>query len=343
MENTKFTVLEASKRLGTLIIKCENEVFEYTCFRVDSYPQGKGNHKPLKVKFTDDIEIDCTRRDFTVNSLYYDILNDKIIDFLNGKEDLKNKLLKTTRNPELVFSEDALRIMRLVRFAGQLNFSIEENTYQKAKKFTPLLKDISFERIWSELISILYSDKKYNISNNNFYDNFLILKQLGILKLIFGDIDFDLMSHLWDCSENIRIYLLLLSIKNDNINNVKKLKIPNIFKKNVSKILKFDSLNVDKIVLVENFINNKEFLKLYLDYLKSVKKMDRYKQFKSLYDYIISNNLPFSVKELKIQGSDLLEVEAKKRGIYLKEILIKTILENNNTLEYQKSLLKELK
>ena len=107
-------VLLGSKRLGTVMIKGEKS-YEYTPFRVDSYPAGSGVHKPASVRFTEDIEEDARRRDFTVNALYYDILGGDTLDLLGGKADLDARLLRTVDDPRRVLGEDGLRIMRLYR------------------------------------------------------------------------------------------------------------------------------------------------------------------------------------------------------------------------------------
>ena len=83
LKDSKFGLKAASPRLGTMIVKGQN-AYEYTSFRVDSYPQGVGNHSPQEVTFTRNLEKDAKRRDFKCNAIYYDILNDKIVDPLGG-------------------------------------------------------------------------------------------------------------------------------------------------------------------------------------------------------------------------------------------------------------------
>ena len=94
---------------------------------------------------------DCTRRDFTVNAFYYDISNDKELD-LNGmsERDLDDKIIRTCGDPEIIFNEDPLRILRMVRFAARLDFNIEEKTFECAKKYVDRLSIISRERIYEE-------------------------------------------------------------------------------------------------------------------------------------------------------------------------------------------------
>lgn len=147
-------VLLGSKRLGTVMIKGEKS-YEYTPFRVDSYPAGSGVHKPASVRFTEDIEEDARRRDFTVNALYYDILGGDTLDLLGGKADLDARLLRAVNDPRRVLGEDGLRIMRLYRFVAVLGFSAEEKTAAAAREMSGLLGDIAPERIRVELDKLL--------------------------------------------------------------------------------------------------------------------------------------------------------------------------------------------
>ena len=147
-------VLLGSKRLGTVMIKGEKS-YEYTPFRVDSYPAGSGVHKPASVRFTEDMEEDARRRDFTVNALYYDILGGDTLDLLGGKADLDARLLRAVDDPRRVLGEDGLRIMRLYRFVAVLGFSAEEKTAAAAREMSGLLGDIAPERIRVELDKLL--------------------------------------------------------------------------------------------------------------------------------------------------------------------------------------------
>lgn len=162
LAGSKFQIVAMYKRTGTIVIKVGEHKFEYTTFRQDSYPLASGDHTPINCKFTDDIEIDARRRDFTCNALYYDIKRDKIVDLVGGVNDINNRILRTVREPEQTLREDALRIMRMVRFAIQLGFRIEEDTLQNAKKYSSQLKDISKERIKEELVAIFKGVFKYN-------------------------------------------------------------------------------------------------------------------------------------------------------------------------------------
>lgn len=188
--NSKFEIVAMYKRTGTLVIKCDNYKFEYTTFRKDSYPLESGTHSPLECKFTNSIKEDSLRRDFTCNALYYDITNDKIIDLVGGVNDINNKVLRTVRQANLTLSEDGLRIMRLVRFAVQLGFSIEKDTYDSAIQNAFRLQDISKERIKDELIAIFEGVFKYNSKDKgvNPSSGIKMLVDIGAMQYIIPEL-----------------------------------------------------------------------------------------------------------------------------------------------------------
>lgn len=159
-----FSVRDVNPRIGTVKIAFGEEYYEYTQFRRDSYPVSSGAHRPLEVEFVSSPEEDAFRRDFTVNALYKRVSDGAILDPTGGLADLEKKILRTTRASEEVFSEDGLRLLRLVRFAAELGFEIEEGTFLAAKKYAGLLADISPERIREEFMKILLADMKYGVS-----------------------------------------------------------------------------------------------------------------------------------------------------------------------------------
>jgi len=133
---------------GTVTVIVEKEPIEVTTFRSESgYSDSR---HPDVTNFETDIKYDLSRRDFTVNAMAYN--NEKgLVDLYGGREDLKNKVLRAVGEPKKRFSEDALRILRLFRFASKLNFSIESDTQKAAIKLKDGLEKISRERIFAEL------------------------------------------------------------------------------------------------------------------------------------------------------------------------------------------------
>lgn len=173
-------------KLGTVVIKYNENTFEYTPFRVEKYAEG-GGHSPVSVMFTTDINKDALRRDFTCNAIYYDIANDKIIDPLGGRTDIEHKLIRA-HDPERIFASDGLRVLRMVRIACETGFKIDGETAKAAKAHVELLKDISVERRRDELMKILVADTKNNIPNAQ-YRGLRLLNQLGALKYLVPQLE----------------------------------------------------------------------------------------------------------------------------------------------------------
>lgn len=158
----KYEVKMVNPKLGTvhIYVKNSSSFYEHTTFRAEQYQKG-GAHSPTEVRFVDDIPLDASRRDFTINSIYYNILTGQMIDYYNGTSDTLNHILRTVETPEYVFSRDGLRILRLVRFSCELAFVIEDHTLAVAQKMVSQLKDVSQERFNKEIIAILFADYKY--------------------------------------------------------------------------------------------------------------------------------------------------------------------------------------
>jgi len=161
-QNNSFTVTAVYKTTGTVKLKdADGNSFEFSPFRTDKYVRGE--HMPTETFFTEDINLDAKRRDFTANAVYYNILKDSYLDPLGGIEAIKQKRLTTVAPAEKVFSEDGLRLMRLARFAAQLGFTPDEECLAGATKNADMILDIKPERIWTELVYILLADKKHKI------------------------------------------------------------------------------------------------------------------------------------------------------------------------------------
>ncbi len=174
-------------RTGTVMFSDGVYRYEYTAFRRDKYSGGE--HLPEQTEFTEDINEDALRRDFKCNAVYYDVKKDKIIDLLGGVEDIKNKTLSTVCEPDKVFSVDGLRLMRLARFAGELNFKPTYEVIQSAKKYADNILDISPERVFNELKMILVSNCKYTFSDPiGHYNALKILDHTRVLDKIVPEL-----------------------------------------------------------------------------------------------------------------------------------------------------------
>jgi len=134
---------------------------------------------PEKIEWAKTLEEDLARRDFTINAIAYD--GKKIIDPYQGKKDLKEKIIRCVGNPDKRFTEDALRLLRAIRFASQLGFLIEEKTREAIVKNNYLITKISWERIRDEFLKILKSDHPA--------EGVLFLRNTGLLKYILPELD----------------------------------------------------------------------------------------------------------------------------------------------------------
>ncbi|MBI5222296.1 MAG: HD domain-containing protein [Candidatus Magasanikbacteria bacterium] len=181
---------------------------EFAGARSESYDES--SRKPT-VK-TAGLEIDLQRRDFTVNAMAQQVmasgLSKKIIDPFGGEKDLKNKILRTPLNPDTTFSEDPLRMLRVARFASQLGFMIEANTYEAMSRNRARLKIVSAERIQDEFLKLLKT-KKPSIGLRILYDAGLFdfflpeVKNLHGVEEVFGQQHKNVLEHTFKVVDNI--------------------------------------------------------------------------------------------------------------------------------------------
>lgn len=139
---------------GTVTVLMDGEGFEVTTYRIDG--EYEDSRHPREVCFTSNLTEDLKRRDFTINAMAYSEKRG-LVDEFNGVEDLKEGVIRCVGNPEERFHEDALRILRAVRFAAQLGFRIEEETLSAIRRLAPHLRYISAERIQTELLKLIVS------------------------------------------------------------------------------------------------------------------------------------------------------------------------------------------
>ena len=162
---------------GTVTVMMGKEGYEVTTYRIDGIYED-GRH-PKEVTFTRDLYEDMMRRDFTINAMAYNE-EEGLIDRFDGKKDLEDHIIRCVGNPRERFSEDALRIMRAVRFAAQLDYEIEDETKKAIKELAPTLSKISAERIQTELVKLLQSPHPEKIK---------MAYELGITAVILPEFD----------------------------------------------------------------------------------------------------------------------------------------------------------
>lgn len=205
------------KTLGTVLLQIGDTDYEYTTFRTESYGTG-GTHRPDAVAFSDSIEDDAFRRDFSVNALYESVSDGTLLDPTGGRNDLERRVLRTTtKDPAVILRDDGLRILRLVRFAASLNFSVDPATWEAAKANAALLGDVAWERRRQELDRILTCE--------NVLDALTMLKDVGALPYLLPELlacdgmeqrkeyhKYDVLSHLFHacaCAPNDPISRLI--------------------------------------------------------------------------------------------------------------------------------------
>lgn len=143
-------------QFGIVNILMDEQVIEIATFRQEIY--GEDPHRPEEVSFCDSLQVDLSRRDFTVNALALG-LDNILIDCHQGVEDLQEKIIRTIGDPEQRFSEDALRMFRACRLANQLDFSVAENIISAIKKLLTKANELSVDRVKHELEKIIMSEK----------------------------------------------------------------------------------------------------------------------------------------------------------------------------------------
>lgn len=272
---------------GSVNIIYKKVKFDVTTFRKDI--KYEDNRKPIKIKYISDLKTDLLRRDFTINTL---CMNSKgeIIDLLNGKIDIENKLIKTVSNPKNKIKEDSLRILRAIRFATILDFEIEAKTKKYLKRYGYLLKKLSGKRKKEELTKIFSSVNKEKGKE--------LILELKLEKYL----EIPNLKEVVLCDDIIGIWSQLA--------NIDKYPFTKIEKENISKIKELTNYNkIDEYTLYK--------YGLYLcTVVCDIKNEDK----------VILNelhrNLPiYNSKDIVLKPIDIANILEKQPGSYLKEII----------------------
>lgn len=302
---------------GTVIVRHHGISFEVTTFREEG--QYSDSRRPDQVKFITNVESDLKRRDFTINALAMTKEGD-IIDLFNGQNDLNNKVIKAVGNVEIRFEEDALRIMRAIRFSSQLGFSIDNSTLDAMKNIKSKLAQISIERITIEMEKLIegdYINKGFNYLIEADIFNFLpifsdypehIRKLPTPLLTMNAFSDFIALSHFLDPTISVNRWIKAWKCSNKTKNRASQL---------TNALVYYNENNLDAwLVYKLSPANYDSFLKLttmlFTD--KPLNKEDLLK---------LADELPIqSISDLAINGHDLLTMypDAKK-GIWIKYLL----------------------
>jgi putative nucleotidyltransferase with HDIG domain len=164
-------------QFGVIIVVEDGLPFEVATFRCD-FGTTDGRH-PSEIAYTD-AKNDAMRRDFTINGLFFNPFSHEVIDYVNGRNDISAGIIRAIGEPEQRFQEDYLRMLRAVRFAARFNFQIDEATWQALCKHAEKIREISVERIFSELNKMLCSSHQRRALN--------LLDQSGLLPIILPEV-----------------------------------------------------------------------------------------------------------------------------------------------------------
>ena len=324
----------SGEKHGTIRVVVDHKPIEITTFRCD---EGYTDYRrPDNVEFVKDVYIDSKRRDFSINAFYYS--EGHIYDFHEGLEDLNNKVIKTIGNPSTRFHEDALRILRAIRFSAKLGYEIESKTKTALLDCKEELNLIAKERILTELKEIS--------STSNFFRN--IKEYFPIFKLIIPCLDkignsiddiynFDTKSYgdyiaslsalfsLREINNDFMPWRLFIKMDNESINAIKTL----IKLKDINFNNSFDDDYINGLILLSKPVDINVF-KNYLINLYNLKrfKNDDIDSILNRVDILSEGNTPYSLKDLEIDGNDLLKLGIEKNQ-YFKEILNEVLLRCN--------------
>ena len=292
---------------GTITVLMDRKPVEVTTYRIDG--EYKDNRRPESVAFTNDVKEDLKRRDFTINAMAYNE-NVGLVDLYGGKSDLENKIIRCVGNADERFNEDALRIMRAIRFAARLGFEIEEKTYCAIKKNRNLLKNISAERIQAELVKMLETT-----------DNLRLLFDSGVAEFVIPEVEYSGVNINVPCDKELKLSALLYDV-DDSRNIFNRLKFDNNTKNNVLKIIECSRENMGSDEYGVKKLLNKYGEELFL---KSLVVMECYGTdvglIKSVFDVVHTH--PYSLKHLAVDGNDIMNIgiDGKNIGVLMKELL----------------------
>ena len=323
-----YPLLLSGLKHGTVsVIFGKGKVLEITTYRTES--AYKDHRHPDHVTFTGSLKDDCARRDFTINALcYHPQLG--LMDFFHGLDDLHNHIIRTVNDPTERFTEDALRILRAVRFAAQLGFTIEENTARSLQETGYLLDYISFERIHDELQAICSSPHTADI----------LLQYQSIFKIILPEIK-GLDPEEWKrrceavrrCDQLPNVVLAVILGSKDNAQSaMNRLKYSNDDRKEVKYLLAYQNTPLETDSDLKHLLCWLPIpLHPYFVYRKALDPQLNAEEIEARCQKMIDDNVCVSIKQLAINGGDLgrMGVPARMRGTLLYDVLEQVL---NDTL-----------
>ena len=311
LKENGYKIKVKNSKYNSITIQKDGESYEFTSFRKDFY-EDNGKHCPIKVERTEDIKEDASRRDFTINAIYYNINKDEIVDFYHGVVDAKQKILRCIGSPEEVLKNDGERILRMVRIVGELGLKIEKRTLKSAFQMAKNIQDLSPARKYMELEKILYCDKRYKDVKSNFKKILKLLNKLCVWQY-FGlpvkAIKYNMVNKVED-----RFLGLLIDIV-DTLN-------PECLQTFLENFLKEEfAFNIKQIQKVFTYISgyynalngmkNKDYFFKYFEDVSVIfpllakKSKHTTNKYMFFYEYIIRHGLVIKISDLKINEDDI--------------------------------------
>lgn len=315
---------------GTVTVIHEGLPVEVTTFRTEG--EYIAHRRPEKVTFVTKLSEDLSRRDFTINAMAYN-KTCSLVDLFGGKHDLENKLLRAVGDPDARFSEDALRILRLFRFASVLNFSCEEKTEKAALSLSETLESISSERISAEL--------KKAVTGKNFKIFEKLIAKGGLKSVKIEKIpDFSLINSLHEYPD-LAYFAFIFSSSSDWGKTLELLKESNRVKKQFSALSSLISSELPQTKpQIKRALCNCG-IDYFKDYLLIKGKMgaDTLLSQNSLAE-ICEKQEPYLIEHLDLKGDELLKAGFSGKEVGNKLKFLQDAVINNPALNTKSELLK---
>ena len=294
---------ETGVKHGTVTVIRNGIPYEVTTMRTEGIY--KDNRHPEAVSFVEDIETDLARRDFTVNAMAYN--NTKgIIDIFGGQKDIQKKVIKCVGEPDKRFNEDGLRIMRAIRFAAVLGFGIEKKTSLSIHKNRALLHNIAYERIQTEFVKLICGKNPDEV----------LEEYADVISEFIPGFSPDVKMNASPAEPIVRTALFFYNIENvEAEKHLKRMHFPNAFIDDIVKILEFRDFNgADKYAVkrVLSKIGTELFEKLLA--VQENTNNDVSLPRNLLYE-IVENNECFEIKNMDINGKDLMQAGLKGKEV----------------------------
>lgn len=329
---------------GTVTIMFDKTGYEVTTYRIDGeYEDGR---HPKSVEFSENLVEDLKRRDFTINAMAYND-EDGLRDEFGGIGDIRKGMIRCVGSPEERFTEDALRMMRAIRFSAQLGFSIHRETMDAIKKLAPNIKKVSMERIQVELVKTLMSDRPEMLE---LFATSGITEQIlpgldGILKSPKKALILKMVAN--SPKDTIMRYasLLYYAGSEEAYNILKTLRLDNHTMDTVEKLIRYESmpikvnevdvrqamhdLGVDFIPLLRDFKRNIYKTKEEVMFIPMGKYLTQIETVYKMYNEIVARGDCVLLKDLAVNGKDLIEL-GMKPGEEIGEmlnLLLKVVIE----------------